>query len=215
MDDCRRLLSSKPDGDWPKLRTDPRCVDDQGNPTEEFRQLLQRVGENAFSQKAAESYWNRGVTCFSETPDSTLLWSHYGGSHRGLCLEFDPSAPALGKLHKVRYTDEIPTLNTVDELVDEASAIMWLFLVKAACWSYEREWRAIHEEAEKEYCYGVEGLTGVYLGAQLTSAERDLVCHILHGSNTKIYQMSRGEASMKLEARAVTYTPYAYPEQSA
>jgi hypothetical protein len=26
--------------------------------------------------------------CLSTHPDSTLMWSHYGDSHRGVCLEF-------------------------------------------------------------------------------------------------------------------------------
>lgn len=34
---------------------------------------------------------NSYVTCFSDTPDNYLMWSHYAGSHMGICLEFNLS----------------------------------------------------------------------------------------------------------------------------
>ena len=30
----------------------------------------------------------RRIYCLTPDPCSTLMWSHYGGSHRGICLEF-------------------------------------------------------------------------------------------------------------------------------
>jgi len=31
---------------------------------------------------------NSYVTCFSTNPESFLMWSHYAGSHHGICMEF-------------------------------------------------------------------------------------------------------------------------------
>ncbi len=211
MDDCIQLLKGKIGGSWDGVHGDRRYVDEDGKPTEFLRQTVKNSGIDAFRAKLRESYLNRGVTCFSEAPDDTLLWSHYGGGHRGISLEFDTSRPVLSRLHKVRYTDEIPMFNVVDELLNDSPLFMCMLLTKAACWSYEREWRAIHIEAEKEYCYGVDALTGVYLGARLTDAEVDLIGHVLHGFPTKLYKMRRGNGSLRLEAIEVQYTPYKAP----
>ena len=158
----------------------------------------------------AESYLNRGVTCFSERPDSILLWSHYGGGHCGFCLEFDTASPLLAKLHKVTYSDDLLELNTAKEIMGDGSFIMDILLRKASCWSYEEEWRAIHMEGDKEDGYGVEALTGLYFGAGMTPAEKDLIGHMLHGSPTQLYEVSRSGTSLRLETRHVTYTPYKY-----
>lgn len=136
-----------------------------------------------------------------------MLWAHYGGKHKGLCLEFDTSSPLLAKLHKVRYTEEILELNVIDELLGDGSIIMQMLLTKASCWSYEREWRAIHMEADREYGYGREALTGVYFGSQLTDSEKDLIAHLLHGSPTRLYEVRRSETSLRLDVHALEYTP--------
>lgn len=31
-------------------------------------------------------HYDKGVCCFSSKPNSSLLWSHYGDKHRGLCI---------------------------------------------------------------------------------------------------------------------------------
>jgi hypothetical protein len=193
------------------VRNDPRFVDEFGSVTQDLRETLREVGERVYREKAFESYWNRGVTCFSERPDDILLWSHYGGGHRGICLEFDTASSALGKLHKVTYTDDVPELNVVDELLGDGSFIMKALLTKAACWTYEREWRALHIDANKEYGYGQEALTGVYLGAALSEAERHLVAHMIHGSATRLYELQRSDKSLRLEVVEAQYTPFNKP----
>lgn len=213
--DCARLLRAKTDERWSRVAADRRYVDSAGNPTERLRLEVATTGENATKSFARESYASRGVACFSEVPDSTLLWSHYGGGHRGICLEFDTTSPWLSKLHRVRYTDEIPEINLVDELIGENSKVLDTLLTKASCWSYELEWRAIHQKANTVYCYGVDALTGVYLGAGLSEQELDLIAHILHGSPCQLHRVTRGEASFRLQSKPVTYTPFRYEAPKA
>ena len=115
----------------------------------------------------------------------------------------------LSKLHQVIYSDNIPKFNTAHALIN-GDIVMELALTKAACWSYEREWRAIHVEPDKEYTYGVEALTGVYLGAAMRSDEKDLIGHILHGCPTQIYEVRRRADAFKLDVVHMTYSPYQY-----
>jgi len=70
-------------------------------------------------------------------------------------------------------------------------------------------------EPDKEYGYGVDALTGVYLGAALSDSEKDLVAHTMHGAPTKLFQIVRSDTSFQLEVRQATYLPYQYPGPSA
>jgi hypothetical protein len=210
LDGCRRLLDEKTSNEWTQLKSQERYVTANGEPTELLRQAVERQGQATFRDHAEKGYLQQGVSCFSEEPDNTLLWSHYGGGHRGICLELDTSSPVLHRLHKVHYTDEIPVVDVVDEMTGNGSATLPHLITKAACWSYEKEWRAIHKEAETEYGYGVETLTSVYIVAKLTYAENDVVCHILYGFPNKIYEVYRAEGSLKLLTRRMGYEPYSY-----
>ena len=213
LDECNRLLRSKEGTAWASVVANIRLVDKNGNPTEALRSAIEKAGRDSMQQSTRENYSSRGVSCFSEHPDDTLLWSHYGGGHRGICLEFDTSSPLLtGKLHKVSYCDDIPEINIVDELIGERSRILDTLLTKASCWSYEREWRAIHQKANTVYGYGVEALTGVYLGARLTDEERDVIGHLLHGSPSQLYRVDREEESFRLKVTPVTYVPFRYSQ---
>lgn len=210
LDDCRRLLERRDDPDWTRFKSDLRYVDLSGNPTERMRAEVDEAARSVLSGVAADTYADRGVTCFSDSPLNTLLWSHYGGGHRGVCLEFETASPGMNKFHPVRYSNDAPQINLVDILLGDHSAVLWGLLTKASCWSYEREWRAIHAKADTEYCYGVEALTGVYLGARLSESEVDLICHILHGTPAKLYRVSKRDRSFELVASNLDYEPYKY-----
>lgn len=210
-DDCVRLLADRSDPQWSALKLDPRYVDGDGQPTRSFIELVERVGRQSFQGFADQAYNARGVTCFSESPDDPLLWAHYAAGHRGICLEFDTSSEWLRRFHAVQYRDDLLTIDVVDVLLGDADQVLSLLLTKSRCWAYEREWRAIHKEPDKEYCYGVEGLTGLYLGAALTKIEKDLVCHTVHGTPVQLYEVRRSPSSFRLEVESVTYTPYQHP----
>ena len=210
LENCQQLLAQRDDPDWQRFKKDRTLVDANGMPTEKFRMALDEAARNSLVTVATDSYSGRGVTCFSESPLNTLLWSHYGGGHRGVCLEFDTTDLVFHRFLKVSYSDAAPTINLVDVLLGDSSQVFWGMLTKAACWSYEREWRAIHKQADTEYCYGTTALSGIYFGARLLPAEIDLIAHLLHGSPTKLYQVRRQEGSFNLEAAEAFYTPHSY-----
>lgn len=88
-----------------------------------------------------------GVLSLCEVPDSLLMWAHYGVSHTGFVLEFDPTHPhfnarrsesdEFGYLRQVGYRDSRPSANLVD--LDGTE----MFLVKSKEWVYEHEWRVL------------------------------------------------------------------------
>ena len=60
---------------------------------------------------------NIGITCFSETHDNPLMWSHYTNKHKGFCVEYDidmlikNNPKTAGQLLPVIYLDTRPVFD--------------------------------------------------------------------------------------------------------
>lgn len=142
-----------------------------------------------------------------------MMWSHYADGHRGFCLEFDTAQLPFNKALEVHYVDTPPQLNPVDVLVEDPSddkdnALLRAFVfTKARCWSYEQEWRLRHEEPSKLYGYGDGPLTGIYFGAEMPFAHREILSLVTRGASIQLHEMKRDTRSFTLHSQAVTYTP--------
>lgn len=79
------------------------------------------------------------IYCLTPHPDSTLMWSHYGDRHRGICLEFDASVPIVGNALQVIYREFLPPISasSFEDLGEMAS----MLLHKSSDWRYEDEYR--------------------------------------------------------------------------
>ena len=109
------------------------------------------------------------MTCFSETNDNSLMWSHYAKQHEGMCVEYDfkklknNGFDILKHLFPVVYCDKriikrnmkslIQSLEELGKAIDGSYVyegeealddILPLFLTKAKVWEYEREWRLLY-----------------------------------------------------------------------
>ncbi|WP_454598149.1 DUF2971 domain-containing protein [Qipengyuania sp. SM2507] len=99
--------------------------------------LADRGHRFAFRQWKEQMNDRFGVLCFSDSWRSSLLWSHYGDKHHGLCLGFDlPDEKAV----KVRYRKS--RLAVAEDELDEANAMQFLS-TKSGEWEYERETRVL------------------------------------------------------------------------
>lgn len=78
------------------------------------------------------------TTCFAESYDEHLMWSHYGDNHEGFCLAFD-FGPAFEDVHPCVYTRSMPPHSAW------RSGNQALALIKGAAWAYEKEWRMIRK----------------------------------------------------------------------
>ncbi len=106
---------------------------------------LKGVGFDGFETEDA-IYKRAGYICLSGTCDNILMWSHYAGGHRGVCIELNCIEDAFysdgeaGRVIKVDYDDErvsIGAYNNVDQILKKMSR-------KAKCWSYEEEYRVFN-----------------------------------------------------------------------
>lgn len=97
------------------------------------------------------------VTCFSKTNNSILLWSHYGDSHRGVCIEYDldPKEYETVKYRKKRQQLDLKFITAIvlgydfiGETIDVNNprimeSISKVLLTKSRDWKYESEVRMI------------------------------------------------------------------------
>lgn len=85
-----------------------------------------------------------GVCCFSDTYENDLMWAHYAGEHRGICVKYSthdlrdglPDVCAV----RVQYDIQIPVLGA-DETRREAA--IKALSSKKSDWYSEREWRLL------------------------------------------------------------------------
>lgn len=182
-------------------------------PLELFRDQLMKSGEEAFRRNKSRFLSTRGVACFSERNDDLLMWSHYAGKYKGFCLEFDTSRLQFDKILKVNYSNALPTVNLIPLLDDadvDASEVLSIFTTKAIAWSYEAEWRAIHQAAGTLYGYPPESLTGVFFGPEIERGALEIICLILQGQNqtVRFWKGQRSTVAFKVDFEKFTYTSF-------
>ena len=94
-----------------------------------------------------------GVSCFSESDGSLLMWAHYANCHRGICVEYN-----LFKINQqlnftavpVIYSEQRTCFNLLDPQQQHIKNDAWKLLLqsltsKSPEWSYEKEWRIIRD----------------------------------------------------------------------
>jgi hypothetical protein len=137
-------------------------------------QWVESNGEAEFCRWLRE---DTGVISFSACRDDILMWSHYAGSHDGICIEFkctdEKHVDFLSQAHQVRYTQQRPIVNfyTTDR-IEKAKAFI---LTKAERWSYEEEWRMIFPDAGERSRFlnlPTRIISAIYLGCKISPDNR-------------------------------------------
>ncbi|MDP1558509.1 MAG: DUF2971 domain-containing protein [Nitrosomonas sp.] len=151
---------------------------------------------------------NLGICSFSEVPDNILMWSHYANHHKGFCVEYDFSEGTHLRLHarKVSYKDELPILKPSDIKPNmEQDKIYSLWLEKAKCWSYEKEWRVIMGEGNKS-CRALSAVISVTFGARMPESDRLMVSQALkHESDIKFMQANLRDDRYEIEISDISF----------
>ncbi|NWH05625.1 DUF2971 domain-containing protein [Desulfobacter latus] len=162
-----------------------------------------------------------GVWSCSLELKNSLMWSHYGDEHRGICLTYKLSEKftdhTLGEvigLHPVEYAENPIT----DWFIEQSkitgeppssmefitSLIVKLLISKDVCWKYEKEGRVISKtQGLKEI--GKPALQQVCFGLRTPENDKNLIKHILssHGYKATICEMIRSDNDFGLEAKEI------------
>jgi len=62
-------------------------------------------------------------------------------------------------------------------------------------------------EPSKRFGYGPHGLTGLYIGAAMPDAQREVLFRVLLHAPPTFYVMRRDKRGFRLHSEKVTYTP--------
>jgi hypothetical protein len=92
-----------------------------------------------FSTSNHSMIGQRRIYCLTPDPCSTLMWSHYGDNHRGICLGFNLDNDVFRNAWEVSYAAVYP--RWIPHRMKEAA--MTMLLTKSDAWAYEHEFRLI------------------------------------------------------------------------
>lgn len=164
------------------------------------------------------------VTCFSKQHDSVLMWSHYGDSHSGVCIEYE--RPNNSEFVDVIYRKQRPTLKLA-ELVSYMSAItitgekygylldnklistiVHPFVVKSNEWKYEKEVRYLTTknslspnkivEGDKYY-YKMPRPSKIYIGCRASGKKVSELIKLAKKKKIKYIFLKTDENSFSLK----------------
>lgn len=83
------------------------------------------------------------VYCLGPDPTNVLMWSHYAGDHRGICLEYSLRNDVMCCALECEYLTEFPLLLPYD---NDDNAELRTLLAKSELWRYENEFRLVAQE---------------------------------------------------------------------
>ena len=174
----------------------------EGKYNQRFRDDVEKGAIYATNVVKENQWRNLGVTCFSESNENILMWSHYAGSHCGFCLGFDTNlSPFMPeKLLKVYYskTNVYPPLSLKD-IPHNLNLIDTQLGLKSCHWEYENEWRLFAGGGNKEYPYNSKSLTGIYFGYRMSEENKNAISALVD-SSVKLYKMEKSKTEFKMTA---------------
>ena len=104
--------------------------------------LRDRDDRKALRNLKRELNKKMGILCFSDNWKNPVMWAHYAGRYKGVCLGFDVAesiASGPGLMGKVKYVEERSPWPTEREF----QHVSELLFTKFNHWNYEREWRVV------------------------------------------------------------------------
>jgi hypothetical protein len=141
------------------------------------QRLYSMSGRKAGVKRTMDRMMQIGVCCFTtNSPDTILMWSHYGDNHTGICLEFefldniyldgdtDSFIPPLS----VTYSNNLPKLNLLNYTIDD---LLYCLRTKSTEWKYENEYRTLLRNYIGTISYSPYLLKAVISGCKMHNNE--------------------------------------------
>lgn len=123
-----------------------------------------------------------GLSCFSESRGSMLMWSHYGASHKGVAIEYQAFNMLAGlamSLFPVVYGNDFPRLLLSAEHAERQ--VFRSIVYKALCWGYELEWRVVQPNAASTHVpLDSSRVSSIYLGCKVEESTIGLIRELLN-----------------------------------
>lgn len=120
-----------------------------------------------------------GVACFSTELNQPLMWSHYGASHAGICIQYFVRPMTLASesdllQYYVSYTSRLPPISLTEVLFAPRNVGQRMLATKSIDWAYEKEWRLIHPTVKGEFADMPSGIevASIIVGFSADADER-------------------------------------------
>ncbi len=144
-----------------------------------------------------------GVYCLSANARSSLMWSHYANSHKGICLAFSPERDegTLSLLQKVNYSSTLPSI----EFPDHTQRMMGdVILTKSEEWRYEEEFRIFgrRDDSSQTVRISHNALRAIIIGCRATSDHESCIKSIA------LERASRGLPEVMLYRAKISHSDY-------
>lgn len=168
--------------------------------------IVERMGVQGYfdrhptARKFREDLRNTGVACFSASqkgikdsgPRNVLMWSHYGESHQGICVQIEIArAPMLlRQLLRIQYGENCGEVNWLSQ--DFSSDIQKVLTGKAQFWEYESEWRYVLQDSEGKYLrISPDAITAVIVGCRASKESTSKLHNLLEQRAKRGYPLIR------------------------
>lgn len=144
------------------------------DPMEGFCRSSKRVTEHPeyekFSEQIRTEKLGIGISSFSETWYSELMWAHYADAFQGICICYSMSKLLSGlsedtAFSRVAYGDKPHFLN-LPSLKNDRERARAVLSTKHLSWSYEREWRLFAPQMGRQF-HGKGAIKSIFLGSRV------------------------------------------------
>lgn len=149
------------------------------------------------------------VKSFSCKKNNNLMWSHYGDSHKGICIGYDFSlAPhdVINHLYPVQYSD----VRFTSKYSRNIAAHPFLYLRKSKCWAYEKEFRLLYKKNElphENYNIHLNCITEIQFGLRTPECIKNRITNFMRDKNMqyrcskqiKLFETKLKDKSFELE----------------
>lgn len=156
------------------------------------------------------------VTCYSEMPNSLLMWSHYARNHTGFCVEydFDTLMDFTGNgneytslLLPVIYGDKklIRIVEDTNEDINHIQIFKQLFY-KSFDWIYEQEWRQVHfnkTQIESGNLCESPNIRSVILGCKSSKFLESILARMCKEKNIRLDKMEQSIHKFELTKKNI------------
>lgn len=142
------------------------------------------------------------ITCLTSEVEDVLMWSHYGDSHKGICVEYDrdvlSSISRDISLHKVEY-DQKGYVIYPEKLQKSPEEIL---IHKNKRWDYEKEERLVWKLSDKAF-YANERLVtevpfvSITVGVSTPDDIKDMIFKLCREKKIVYYEMTIKEDSLE------------------
>lgn len=134
-------------------------------------------------QSGLDTFAEMRMFSFTTSNENLLMWSHYGASHTGICIEFDAAIWPINGARKVKYQTKYPQI-VYPPVEDERN--MQAALIKSKAWEYEQEFRhifapgadAVPSEGDSIPLHP-DCMKGVYFGVKVASEDKGRILNMV------------------------------------